>query len=192
MTHFRTHIYEATKAMLLGRTAAMNRIYVERVEPFVARETYPCVVLGFGASRVTSDDMTGPSKGSVDLSVEVVATGDNGDLAAKTRDACVEEVKSKLLSSTSVWARWLGDDSDLHPTPLWKVTQRVETPRRGRAEGAELVSSTTIELTLEIEDVIVDDAELWPFDQINVTAKTQEPDDDTVEMQFTITPGSTP
>lgn len=182
MAHFRTSIYETTKAAIVAAdTHAGDRVFVERVEPFVdqrgtitASDALPLVNLVVGTSRLERSADGGRWRGPVPLDVEVFADGANGEAGAEQRDDLVEEIKTALLASGSGWG-----------TGSWTCLEVTETP--SRVDGPRLLSACKLTLTLEIEESFAADPE-DAFEGIDVDVKTTDPDDDSTEMQFSADP----
>ncbi len=182
MAHFRTSIYQGTKAALVAAdTAAADRVFVERVEPFVDQrgtlttsDSLPLINLVLGTSRMERAEQTNRWRGSVPLDVEVFADGASGEEGAETRDALVEEIKTALLASGADWGA--GE---------WSCLDVTEQP--SRVDGPRLISACKLTLTLALEESFATDP-TDTFDGIDVTVQTTDPDDETTEMEFTADP----
>ena len=182
MSHFRTSIYDATKTALVdAETAAEARVFVERLEPFVdqrgqlaAGDNLPMVNLVLGTSRMERASDGGRWRGSVPLDVEVFADGTDGETGAEQRDELVEEIKQALLAVGADWG-----------AGSWTCAEVTETVTR--VDGPRLISACKLTLTLQIEERFTTDPE-DTFAGIDVDVQTTDPDDDSVETQFSADP----
>jgi len=192
VSHHRTEIYKATRAVLRdANTAAGDRIFIERTEPVTLKEQLPAIFLGMGESRLERGTDTTRFEGRCVLTLEFVADGEDGEKGAEQRDDLVEEGKVALLAPSSVWTRWTSETEDPGEQHRFVCTDFTETPRRIKNEGARLLSTCVLELELTIAESPTDpDEDLDDLDQVVVTNKTTDPDDETVEMVQSIPPGS--
>lgn len=193
MTHPRTEVYAATRAVIIAaEIVSPDCVFVERAEPVQMGEPLPAIMIGAGPLRLERDGGTAKFKGQLTLTVQVIARGDDGYNVALERDDAMERVKSALLAPGSVWSRWAGETETPHSKPRWEVLSVDESASRGRGEGAELLSSAVLELGLKVAETITDLPEdATALTSVLVTTKRHAPTEDTGDeplMQHEVTP----
>jgi len=182
VSHFRTVIYDDTKAAIVAANTTLgSRVTIERIEPFVdqrgnlaSSDSLPLANLALGTSRMEREGKTGRWRGSIPLDVEIFADGTDGETAAQTRDAVCEEIKTALLSTGASWG-----------SGQWTCAEVTETTTR--VDGPMVLSMAKMTLALAIEESFEATPE-EDFDGIDVTVQTTEPDDTTTEFTFSAEP----
>lgn len=201
MSHYRTHIYDATKELLTAECAEdvggragwlynlvdPDHVYVE-AGPSVsintradAQRNLPLINLVIPTARRERGSLLVEFDGSLTLDVEVLVSGEDGESAAAQRDDICDRIETALVASEVLVGpegqkrRWIAGP--------WKLTGIDD--QLGVREGGILLSQAKLSLTLDFKDrktIPAEDA----FGGLDIDVATREPDDDSVEMEIQI------
>jgi len=199
VSHFRTQIYESTKALLQAECAAeiegrggilygliqSAHIYVEAHMVTLntqaeATARLPLINLIQPAARRERGTQLTEFRGTTTLRVEMLVTGPDGETAAATRDALCDAVETALVASDVKLPDPYGERWTAIGWKLLGIDDAI-----GIREGALLVSVASLELELEIQDVKQAPAEA-SFGGLDVRLATRDPDDAAVEMTVAV------
>lgn len=182
MSHYRTEIYEATRARIEGASlVASDRFTIERVEPVTCRTAaeaaseLPVINVVMPSGNRSRETEAGPLKGEAMLEIEVLVTGESTVEVANVRDALVEDIENALLGDPFAWSGG-----------RWKVLGVNDTVSQSQ-DGDVLTGFAKLSLRLEIATV----PELSTEDMVEIVSvevQTTEPDDETNEMTFEAAP----
>lgn len=182
MSHYRTEIYNATKARIESAAlVAPGRVSIERVEAVTCRTAaeaaaeLPVINLAMTGGNRSRDTEAAPLKGETTLEIECLVTGADTEAVAASRDELCERVENLLLGDPLAWSAG--------KFKVLGVNDSVSNSQDGDVLTGFAKLSFRLEIatvpTLETEDMV---------ETVAVDVQTTEPDDDSIEMSFVAAP----
>lgn len=199
MSHFRTTVYDDTKALFVAECAASVNgrpgLLHELLDPlniFVesrgvtinksseAAERLPLVNITAGSrASFERQSKTDALKGTASLDLEVMVTGEDEEAAARARDTlCCELVRCLLKSDVLVsdaQQAW-----SARPWTLLSVDEKAQA-----IDGVVLASGAVITLSLALQ-ISHEDLPESDFTGLDITVQTRDPDDTNTEAEITV------